>query len=485
MHRSKWIIVALLLVCTLPAAGQTRPSDLKFPPLTFQPPDPAKYRVELAGGLRAYLAEDHTLPLITLTAFVQYGSLYDPAEKAGLARLMQNAYIKGGTAAREGSAIEERLDFLGANLSLNVGERFTTLTMNLLSKDLDEGLAIFTDVLRNPAFRPDSLPLVKGRIIEQLRQANDSPRQLLEREYEKLLYGDCAITRQPFKKTIDALTSDDLKTTHGQYFFPGNMILTAAGDFDKAGLQGKIEAAIHGWVNTDVKLPVIPRQFPPVAPGVYFVQKEINQGYIDIGHLGLDDTNPDYYAVQVMNFILGGGSFTSRITTKVRSDEGLAYNTGSRFTYRPRLPGMFAGYVQTKSSTVGYAISLILKEFERIRTEPVTDAEMNTAKNFYLESFADFFTTPAVIVRNFANLELEGKPMHYYRKYRDNIAKVTKEDVLRVAQTYIHPDRMAVLVVGNFEKCNVVSDKYNQTLDSFGPIRKVSIMDYITGEPFK
>ncbi len=101
---------------------------------------------------------------------------------------------------------------------------------------------------------------------------------------------------------------------------------------------------------------------------MYFVQKKINQGYISLGHLGIEDTNPDYYAVQVMNFILGGGSFTSRITTKVRSDEGLAYNTGSRFTYRWGFPGTLSGYVQTKSATVGYAISLILKEFERIRT---------------------------------------------------------------------------------------------------------------------
>ena len=141
------------------------------------------------------------------------------------------------------------------------------------------------------------------------------------------------------------------------------------------------------------------------------VQKDINQGYINVGHFGIKDTNPDRFAVDIMNFILGGGSFTSRITTKVRSDEGLAYNTGCRFANRHLFPGTFFGYVQTKSATVHYAISLILEEFKRIRQEPVTDEEMETAKNYYLESFPSLFSSPIATLGAFADLEYDGFPM--------------------------------------------------------------------------
>ena len=265
----------------------------------------------------------------------------------------------------------------------------------MLSKDLDEGLKIFFDVLRNPEFREAPLNLAKARLIEELRQANDQPSEILSREYEKLLYGDHPLTWRPTKATYEGVTAADLKAFHDQYFVPGNIILAASGDFAKADLLARIEKEAAGWENRKVAVPAIPAEFPKPEPGVYFVQKQINQGYISLGHLGFEDTNPDYYAVQVMNFILGGGSFTSRITTKVRSDEGLSYNQGSRFMYRWGFPGTFSGFVQTKSSTVGYAISLIENEIDRIRTQPVSDAEMETAVNYYLESFSSGFESPA------------------------------------------------------------------------------------------
>jgi zinc protease len=234
-----------------------------------------------------------------------------------------------------------------------------------------------------------------------------------------------------------------------------------------------------------VQVPALVRTFPKVEPGVYFVQKAINQGYINLGHLGLEDTNPDYFAVQVMNFILGGGSFSSRITTKVRSDEGLSYNQGSRFTYRWGFPGTFSGYVQTKSSTVGYAISLILNELKRIRTEPVSDAEMETAVNYYIESFADSFQTPQVTMTNFANLEMTGKPMDYYKTYRDKIKAVTKARVQEVAQKYILPERIAIMIVGDWEPCNKGSDKWVGPLEKLGKVHRIALRNPLTGEENK
>ncbi|MCX8159750.1 MAG: insulinase family protein [Candidatus Saccharicenans sp.] len=477
-----FVVLLTIAACNLVSAQVTKPEELKFPPLKFQPPNPASFRVVLSNGLRAYIREERELPIVNITAIINTGGLYVPKEKAGLDELLSECLIKGGTRTRTGQAIEERIDFLGGTLNFSVGERTATLSLSVLSKDLDEGLDIFFDLLMNPEFREDSLKLAKGRLVEQMRSANDNPSLVLNREFQKVLYGEHPLTYQATKATVEGLTPADLKAFHSKYFFPKNIILAAAGDFSREQLKTKINRYAAKWANKSLSFPSIGKNFPEPEPGVYFIQKKINQGYVSVGHLGLEDTNPDYFAVQVMNFILGGGSFTSRITSKVRSDEGLAYNTGSRFTYRWGFPGTFSGYVQTKSETVGYAISLILKEFDRIRKEPVSDAEMETAINYYVESFADFFQSPIGTMVNFANLELQGKPMNYYSTYLDKIKAVTKDRVMEVAKKYIHPDKMVIMIVGDFEPCNQGSDKFPGPLEKLGKVHRVKLLDPLTGQ---
>jgi zinc protease len=486
MKRTIIAILALSFLCAgLGLAQAKHPSELKYPGLKYEPPDPKTFRTVYTGGLRAYVQEDKSLPLFNISAIVNCGDLYVPKDKGGLGRLLGDQLIKGGTAAKEGPAIEDRIDFLGGTLNFMVGERTATLSLSVLAKDLDEGLATFFDVLRNPAFREEPLKLAKARFVEQLRQANDQPGGVLNREYEKLLYGDNAVTWQPTKATYDSVTAGNLKAFHRHYFFPENIILAVSGDFSKADLKAKINKLVAGWKNYKIAPPALPKAFPSPEPGVYFIQKAINQGYISLGHLGLEDTNPDYFAVQVMNFILGGGSFTSRITTKVRSDEGLSYSQGSRFSYRWGLPGTFAGYVQTKSSTVGYAISLILDEFDRIRQAPVTDAEMETAINYYLESFADNFQSPQTTMSNFANLEMTGKPLDYYKTYLAKIRAVTKTRVQEAATKYIQPGKIAMMIVGDWEPCNKGGEKWPGPLDKLGQVHKVNLIDPMTGQEIK
>ncbi len=486
MKKTLTLILAVGFLAVTFGLGQVeKPSDLRYPNLKYDPPDPKAFRMVFANGLRGYIQEDHTLPLVNLTAQVNFGKLYLAKDKEGLDTILGETLIKGGTKTKDGSAIEDRIDFLGGTLNFNVGERTSTLSLSVLSRDLNEGLALFFDVLQNPEFRESALNLAKRRMIEQLRQVNDAPSMVLAREYEKLLYGDHPLTWQPTKKTYEGIAAADLKAVHAEYFFPKNIILAAAGDFDKGQLKAKIDRVAAGWPNKTLNLPAFSKRFPPVEPGIYFIQKQLNQGYVSLGHLGLEESNPDYFAVQVMNFILGGGSFSSRITTKVRSNEGLSYNQGSRFMYRWGFPGTFSGYVQSKSSTVGYAISLILDELDRIRKEPVSDAEIETAVDFYLESFSDNFQSPAATMATFANLEMTGKPMDYYKTYRDKIKVVTKARVQEAAEKYIHPDKAAILVVGDWEPCNKGSDKFPFPLDKFGKVHRVSLIDPMTGEEVK
>ncbi len=478
------LIISVLFVAVGYAQVQ-KPSDLKYPTLKYDPPDPKDFRTEFANGLRGYIKEDHSLPLFDISAQINFGSLYVPADKAGLAAVMSGTLIKGGTKTREGSEIEERIDFIGGSLGFRAAERTATLSMSLLSKDMDEGLELFFDVLMNPEFREAALNIEKARLLSQLRQANDQPNGILNREYERVIYGDHPLTQEPTQQTYESITGADLKAAHTQYFFPKNIILAASGDFDKTRLKEKIEKIISGWKSKTLKIPSFSKKFPQPEPGVYFIQKQINQGYISLGHLGIEDTNPDYHAVQVMNFILGGGSFTSRITMKVRSDEGLSYSQGSRFRYRWGFPGTFSGFVQTKSSTVGYAISLILDEFNRIRKEPVKDSEMDTAINYYLESFSNSFESPQRTMSAFADLEMTGKSLDYYKTYRDKIKAVTKAKVQEVANKYIQPDKIVIMIVGDFEPCNKGGDKWQGPLDKLGKMHRINLKNPLTGEELK
>ena len=459
-----------------------KPADLTYPDLQYDPPDPAYFRTELANGLRGYFQEDHRLPLFNISAIINFGSQYVPKNKKGLASILSQTMIKGGTKTREGNDIEDRINFIGGGLSFRAGTRTSTLSLNVLIEDLDEGLELFFDVLMNPEFRRGPVNLAKVSSIQGLRQANDQPGSVLSREYNRLLYGDHPLTWDPTQTTYESISSADLRSIHSQYFFPANIILAAAGDFDKTELKNKIEKAAANWKNKDLQFPSFSTTFPEPEPGVYFIQKSISQGYINIGHLGLEDTNPDYYAVQVMNFILGGGSFTSRITMKVRSDEGLSYSQGSRFRYTWGFPGTFSGFVTTKSSTVGYAISLILDEFNRIRNEPVSDDEMTVAIEYYLESFPNSFTSPQSTMSTFANLEMTGKSMDYYKTYRDNIRAVDKAKVQEVANKYIHPDKAVIFIVGDFESSNEGGNKWAGPLDKLGKVHTITLKNPLTGK---
>lgn len=486
MKKTMALMFCIVLLCASACFGQAvRPSQLKFTPLKYDPPDPAASRTEFSNGLRGYVQEDRSLPLVNVTALVNFGSLYVPKDKAGLDALMGGSLITGGTKTMDGTAIEERVDFLGGILSFQVGERTSTLTLSVLSKDLDEGLGLFFDVLMNPEFREVPVNLAKARLIEQLRQVNDQPSSILSREFERVLYGDHPLTRQPTKTTYENVAAADLKAAHAAYFSPTNVVLSASGDFAKADLKAKIDKYVTDWPDKKVEFPDVSAHFAKPEPGVYFIQKAINQGYVSLGQLGIEESNPDYFAVQVMNFILGGGSFTSRITTKVRSDEGLSYNQGSRFSYRWGFPGTFSGYVQTKSATVGYAISLILAEFDRIRKEPVSTSEMETAINYYLESFSSAFESPQATMSTFADMEMTGKPMDFYKTYRANIGAVTKAKVLEVANKYIQPGQMAVVVVGDWAPCDKGGEKWPGPLDKLGKIHRVSLMDPFTGQEAK
>jgi zinc protease len=429
------------------------PKELKYPRLNYSPPKRAAYRQVLKNGVVAYLVEDHDLPLVNISVTIRAGSYLDPAGKEGLARAVGAQLRAGGTSKWKAHEFDEEADFLAADLSSSIGDTSGSASVNSLSKELDKALELFFDMLWHPAFQQDRLDLYKSQQLQQIERRNDSTDDIEGREWNRLIRGEKHFTSLlSTKKSIESITRDDLVSFHQKFYHPGNFIFAVSGDFATAAMKSKLDQAMAGWpVSKETALPVPKPNFTPVA-GVYAVHKaDVNQARVSIGHLGIMRGNPDEFAIEMMNDILGGAGFSSRILNRVRSDEGLAYSAGTSFTAGVYYEGQFRAGFQTKSATGAQATQIVLDEVERIRKEKVSEEELETVKNSAIEIFPRYFSSARAIAGTFASDEFTGRDPGYWETYRDKIRAVTSDDVLRVAQKYLHPDKLVILVVGNLD----------------------------------
>jgi predicted Zn-dependent peptidase len=466
-----------------------RPEKLVFPPLKYEPPAPEEFRVVLASGPVAYVASDRELPLVNIVVQVRTGDYLEPAGREGLAGLTGYLLARGGTQSKSAEELEERLAFLAAHLESNVGNTMGTVSLNLLSKDLDEGLAILREVLTAPRFQEDKLALRKQQILQDMKQRNDESSGIEGRERDFLAFGERFWKNQlPVAASIEAITRDDLVRFHKTWFHPSNFILAVSGDFDRESMLKKLDALFASWPFTGSVGPAIPTNTTPAAPGMYLSEKDVNQGRVSVLLPGMMRDDPDFLAAIVMNDILGGGGFSSRIMSRVRSDEGLAYSAGSRFqggVYYP-LP-LIAGF-QTKSRTVIYATSIVLGEMKRMAAEPVTDEELNTSKRGFIDRFPRSFAARAQVVDTFAMDEFTGryaKNPAFWKQFRDKIAAVTREDVQRVAKRLLHPEQAVILVVGREDEVLKGHPDHPMTLESLtgGKLTRLPERDPMTLKP--
>ena len=265
--------------------------------------------------------------------------------------------------------------------------------------------------------------------------------------------GDAHFSTRPRTRTsVESITRDDLVAFHHEYYHPGNFLFAVSGDVDTAGILAELERRLDGWEAGGREVPPVPApEFTP-TPGLYLVDKEdVNQGRVAIGHLGTTRDNPERYKLLVMNDILGGGGFSARLLTRVRSDEGLAYSASSNFGVGVYYDGVFQAGFQSRSETVARATAIVLEEIERIRTEPVTEEELRNSIAYFVETFSRNFSSAASTAGLFAGDEYTGRDPSYLATYRENIAAVTADDVLDVARRYLYPEALAILVVGNLE----------------------------------
>lgn len=438
------------------AAIPDRPEKLTFPPFEFQPPRPETYRVPLQSGPVAYVVPDRELPLVNIAIYVRTGDWVEPEGKEGLTDLCGYLLTRGGTASRSALELEERLAFLAAQLNSYIRGAEGSVSLNLLKKDLPEGLAILREVLTQPRFQPDRMELQKQQMLQAMQQRNDDSSSIEAREANFLAYGEHFWdNRLQTADSVASVTRDDLLAFHQRWFWPSNFVLAVNGDFDRDEMVQHLEKLFADWPWTGAPPPPIPRNIQMAAPGVYLVDKDVNQGRVTMLLPGIMRDNPDYFPIIIMNDILGGGGFTSRIVNRVRSDEGLAYAAGSHFPGGIYFPYAFTANFQSKSRTVAYAASIILEEMKRIAAEPVTPEELDNAKRGYIERLPRGFSTKAQVANTLAYDEFTGRyatEPDFWQKVVPRIQAVTREDVQRVARQYLLPERLVILVVGQKEE---------------------------------
>jgi zinc protease len=502
------LLAAATLATSTPLAAAAdlpaRPEQLKYPPLKYAPPKAADHRVKLANGIAAYLAPDPAIPLVTVTVLMRVGPDLDPAGKEGLASTMVHLLTRSGTPTLTAEQLEERLAFLGAQLESSMGGggggmmgqggvpitgSESRVTLNLLTKDLDEGLALLTACLKGAAFQADRLQLRRDQQLQNMKQRNDATADLEEREWGFLMRGaDHWSNRYPTEASINSLTRDDLVALQRRYVGPKNFVIAVAGDFDRAAMKQKLEKAFAGWP-TPGDDPGPPK--PPTAPsaqGWYVVDKDVNQTRVSLGLRTLDRYDPDFYAAQVMNYVLGGGGFTSRLVNRIRSDEGLAYSVRSSFEGGAYYADPWRAFFQTKARSTAFAISIALTEVGRVRDSLVTTGELETAKSALIEGFPARFPTAQAIAGALAADELTGryqKDPDHLKQYASRISAVTLADVQRVARRLLDPAKMAFLMVGSAKEMALPDGKHDVTLTKLagGEIKRIPLRDPMTMKP--
>lgn len=461
---SLWIFLSLFPTLSALAGSTVDPRKMTFPPLNFKVP--AAERVVLDNGMILYLLADRELPLVSIQAYIGTGRVYEPADKTGLAGLTGSVLRGGGTALTPAEELDDELEFMASSVEAGISDDIGTVSMSCLKKNLDRTLELFAQVLTMPAFRNDRVEQGKNLMIENIRRQNDDPKEVADRELLKAIYRNHPLGRYPTIESVSSLTRDDLVAFHARYFHPNNIILAVSGDFQRAEILDTLRKAFAGWKKRDISLPRVPDPVPTSKPEVLLVKKDIDQTVIRMGHLGIEKNNPDLYAVSVMNTILGGNGFSSRLLSVIRAKEGLAYNVESSFRAGRRFPGTFTAETETKSATTAKAIGLMEGIITDMTRQPVSDDELSLARESIINSFIFAFTTPASVVAQQARLEYYGYPQGYLENYRKNIAQVTKSDVLRVARKYLHPGRLILVVVGD-EK------KFDKPLSTFGEVQPV------------
>lgn len=435
--------MVMLVLCAPYVASPAAAADIS--PTRFTTPN----------GMTVLVLEQHFLPIVEIHALIKVGSAQDPPEKAGVANLVAGL-LDEGTATRSSKQLAEQIDFVGGSLDVQADEDFTTASARVLKKDIDVGFTLLADILQHPTFPKQEFERVRSQIIGEITSDNDDPGHVAMKAFNQLVFQNHPY-RWPVNGTEDTLgkiTSSDVQTFYAKEYLPNQIILAIVGDISVEQATTLVQTHFGSWKKGVVQPRTVKRPAVIDRKIVQLIEKDLTQSTIVIGHPGISRTNPDFYAVTVMNHVLGAGGFSSRLMDTIRDKQGLAYGITSHYDAR-LMPGSFWINLQTRTEATNQAINGVLAEMRTIREAPVSDQELADAKAFLMGSFPLRLDSTAKLAKVLAQVEFFGLGFDYFTQYPKWIDRVTKEDVQRVAKQYLDPQRYALVVVGNLAKAKV------------------------------
>lgn len=414
-------------------------------------------RFVMPNGLTVLVQEQHALPIVQIHALIKAGAAHDPSDKAGLANLVAGL-LDEGTTTRSANQIGEQIEFVGGALQAKAGEDFTTASARVLKKDIELGFDLLADILLHPAFADHELERVRSQILGEIQSEKDDPGQVAGKAFKQVVFPSHPY-RWPItgtEETLPKIKRADVVQFYTREYVPNQTILTIVGDITVDQARTQLAKRFGGWKRGDNSARTLAPPHQLEKSVVKLIEKDLTQATILMGHVGISRTNPDYYAVTVMNYILGAGGFSSRLMDSIRDNQGLAYHVGSHFEAN-LMPGSFIVSLQTRNEAANQAITGVVTELNRIREAPVTDQELSEAKSYLVGSFPLRVDTISKLAEVLALVELYGLGLDYFSRYPKLIEQVTKDDVLRAAKQYLHPTRYALVVVANQNKAKVKS----------------------------
>lgn len=475
MRISNLLLMVILALCvsgnsatTIAQTGDRPWENISFPEINnFEMPELDIF--ELENGIRVYMVQDSELPLIDLTVLVRTGGIQVPDDKVGLQNLTGSVMRSGGSVNYPDAVLNEMLEDRAAEMETDIGFSSGSARMNVLAEDFETLLPVFVDLLVNPAFPAERLELAKTQQRSSIARRNDDQGAVANREFQRLVYGEGSkYARRIEYATLDNISRDDVVAFHRQAFVSRNLMIGVTGDFDPVQMRQWITdafAAVPAGDRNQLDFPEVDYAF---EPGLFFIDKaDVNQSYVLLGHIGGMRDNPDYAALQVMNRVLSGG-FSSRLMQVVRSELGLAYSVFGNYGSGLYFPGSFTAGVMTQSESTADAIDAIIAQIRRLQDEPISEAELNQTRDQFLNTLVFQYPGVSAVLRERMDNDYAGLPPDTFEQLVAQIQQVTVADVQRVAQRYLRPDALKILVVGN-------GRELGDQLSRFGEVQTVDI----------
>jgi zinc protease len=412
---------------------------------------PSIDKQKLSNGMNVWFVRQDELPIVSMNMVLNSGGTNDPQNRAGLASVTATL-LDDGTKTRSAVDIANQLQSIGASFGAGSGWDSANVSMQTLTKNVDKALEIYADVVTNPTFPESELETLRNRTLVAFKQRKDNPNAIANIVYSSLLYGK----NHPYGKSlggdetsIKAVTRAEIEKFYSTYYRPNNATLIVVGNTDAKTMVPKLEKAFANWKSAEVPQMTIPTATAFDKPGIYIVDKPgAAQSVVTIGQIGVARDNPDFFPLQVMNSILGG-QFSARVNMNLREDKGYTYGANTGYSYR-RGAGPFQASADVQTAVTKESVQEFLKELNGIRGAiPVTQAELDYNKQSLIRRFPQGFETGGQISNQLANLVVYGLPDSYFNDYITKVQSVTIEDVNRVANKYLTPDQMAILIVGD------------------------------------